>query len=154
MAGNPAGCPSSVVDVGPSPARWLPLLPTLGKNSLTRDRFPDPNIMPRILLIIVSTLTLLSSFTRAEDDEREIHLSPDGQHFVGWYDHDAGKPFGIVRAILLRSVSGSYDIWEAGTYTVTIDIDNFANNPFAGFNLNFSSLRSGTIRDGQPSGTP
>ena len=68
--------------------------------------------MPRILLIIVSILTLLSPFTRAEDDEREIHLSPDGHYFVGWYDHDAGLPFGIVRAIMLRSVSGSYDIFS------------------------------------------
>jgi hypothetical protein len=68
--------------------------------------------MPRILLIIVSILTLLSPFARAADDEREIHLSPDGHYFVGWYDHDAGLPFGIVRAIMLRSVSGSYDIFS------------------------------------------
>ena len=68
--------------------------------------------MKRILPLIVSTLTLLSVFSHAEDDAREIRLSPDGRYFVGWYDHDAGLPFGIVRPIVLRSVSDQYDIFS------------------------------------------
>jgi biopolymer transport protein ExbD len=68
--------------------------------------------MPRILLIIVSTLTLLSPFARAEDDEREIRLSPDGNYFVGWYDHDAGKPFGVVRPIIVSSVSNQHHVFS------------------------------------------
>lgn len=67
--------------------------------------------MPRILPLIVASLTLLNSFTCAEEGAREIRLSPDGHYFVGWYDHDAGKPFGLIRPILLRSVSDSYDIF-------------------------------------------
>jgi hypothetical protein len=68
--------------------------------------------MKRIRLIVVFALTLLSVFSHAEDDAREVRLSPDGRYFAGWYDHDAGLPFGIVRPIVLRSVSGSYDIFS------------------------------------------
>jgi len=68
--------------------------------------------MQRILPLVVSTLTLLSVFSRAEEGAREIRLSPDGHYFVGWYDHDAGKPFGLIRPILLRSVSDSHDIFS------------------------------------------
>lgn len=68
--------------------------------------------MQRILLLVVSTLTLLFSLARAEESAREIRLSPDGQYFVGWFDHDAGKPFGLIRPITLRSVSDSYDIFS------------------------------------------
>ena len=65
-----------------------------------------------ILLLIVSTLILPGTFTRAAEGAREVRLSPDGQYFVGWYDHDAGKPFGVVRPIVLRSVSDPYDIFS------------------------------------------
>ena len=68
--------------------------------------------MQRILPLVVSTLALLSLFARAEDDAREVRLSPDGRHFAGWYDHDAGMPFGIVRPIVVRSVAGTYDIFS------------------------------------------
>jgi hypothetical protein len=77
--------------------------------------------MPRILTFIVSFLTLLSSFTRAEEGAREIRLSPDGHYFVGWYDHDAGKPFGVVRPIMLRSVSDAYDIFSVVSVPRTTD---------------------------------
>lgn len=81
------------------------------------------------MLIIVSILALLSTDTRAEDDEREVHLSPDGQYFVGWYDHDAGKPFGIVRAIMLRSVAGSYDIFSVVSVPRSTDAEwNLTSN--------------------------
>jgi hypothetical protein len=68
--------------------------------------------MQHILPLVVSALTLLSVFARAEERAREIRLSPDGHYFVGWYDHDAGKPFGVVRPIVLRSVSDPYDIFS------------------------------------------
>lgn len=68
--------------------------------------------MQRLLPLIVSTLTLLSMFARAEEGAREVRLSPDGRYFVGWYDHDAGMPFGVVRPIVLRSVSDQYDIFS------------------------------------------
>lgn len=68
--------------------------------------------MHRILSLVVSTLSLLSLFARAENDAREVRLSPDGRHFAGWYDHDAGMPFGIVRPIVVRSVTGTYDIFS------------------------------------------
>lgn len=68
--------------------------------------------MQRLLPLVVSTLTLLTIFARAENGAREVRLSPDGRHFVGWYDHDAGMPFGIIRPIVLRSVSGSYDMFS------------------------------------------
>ncbi len=68
--------------------------------------------MHRILPFVVSTLALLSLFARAEDDAREVRISPDGRHFGGWYDHDAGMPFGIVRPIVVRSVEGTYDIFS------------------------------------------
>lgn len=63
-------------------------------------------------LLIVSSLTLPGTFTRAEEGAREVRLSPDGHYFVGWYDHDAGEPFGVVRPIVLRSVSDPYDIFS------------------------------------------
>jgi hypothetical protein len=62
--------------------------------------------------LMVSLLILLSLITRAEDCEREVRYSPDKRYFVGWYDHDAGLPFGIVRPIILSSVSGSYVIFS------------------------------------------
>ena len=100
--------------------------------------------MPRILLIIVSILTLLSPFTRAEDDEREIHLSPDGHYFVGWYDHDAGLPFGIVRAIMLRSVSGSYDIFSVVSVPRSTDAEwNSKLDPFKVLYAEFSETPHG-----------
>jgi hypothetical protein len=68
--------------------------------------------MQRLLSLIVSTLTLLGMFARAEEGAREVRLSPDGRYFVGWYDHDAGKPFGLSRPIMLRSVSDPYDIFS------------------------------------------
>ena len=68
--------------------------------------------MQRLLPLIVSTLTLLSTFVRAEEGAREVRLSPDGRYFIGWYDHDAGRPFGVVRPIVLRSVSDPYDIFS------------------------------------------
>jgi hypothetical protein len=68
--------------------------------------------MQRILPLVVSTLTLLFSFACAEEGAREIRLSPDGKYFVGWFDHDAGKPFGLIRPIILRSVSDPYDIFS------------------------------------------
>ena len=70
------------------------------------------NTSQRILPLILSTFTLLGSFARAEQGAREVRLSPDGHYFVGWYDHDAGKPFGEVRPIVLRSVSDPYDIFS------------------------------------------
>lgn len=68
--------------------------------------------MHRLLSLVVSAVTLLSALARGEEGAREIRLSPDGRYFVGWYDHDAGKPFGIVRPIVLRSVSDSSDIFS------------------------------------------
>lgn len=68
--------------------------------------------MKYILFLVIAILTPLSTLARAEDHEREVRLSPDGLHFVGWYDHNAGLPFGVVRPIMLRSVSGQYDIFS------------------------------------------
>jgi hypothetical protein len=68
--------------------------------------------MQRRIALIVSTLTFLSVSSRAEEGAREVRLSPDGLYFVGWYDHDAGRPFGLVRPIVLRSVSDPYDIFS------------------------------------------
>ena len=55
---------------------------------------------------------MLYSFACAEEVAREIRSSPDGRYFVGWFDHDAGMPFGLIRPIVLRSVSDSYDIFS------------------------------------------
>jgi len=68
--------------------------------------------MQRIHPLVVCTLTLLSVVARAEEGACEIRLSPDGHYFVGWYDHDAGKPFGVVRPIVFRNVSDPYDIFS------------------------------------------
>jgi hypothetical protein len=68
--------------------------------------------MNRISPLVVSTLTLLGISALAEEGAREVRLSPDGRYFVGWYDHDAGLPFGTVRPIVLRSVSDSYDLFS------------------------------------------
>jgi hypothetical protein len=68
--------------------------------------------MLRILALIVSMLALPSMFAQSVEHAREIRRSPDGRYFVGWYDHDAGMPFGMVRPIVLRSVSDSYDIFS------------------------------------------
>jgi hypothetical protein len=43
---------------------------------------------------------------------REIRRSPDGRYFVGWFDYDAGAPFGFVRPIVVRSASDLYDIFS------------------------------------------
>jgi len=68
--------------------------------------------MRHLLHLVASTLLLLSMFARADEGAREIRLSPDGLYFVGWFDHDAGKPFGVVRPIVVRSVSDPYDIFS------------------------------------------
>ena len=80
-------------------------------------------MMSRILPLIVSILTLLGQFTRAEAGEREIRLSPDGLYFVGWYDHDAGKPFGEVRSIILRSLSDPYGIFSVASVPRATDAE-------------------------------
>jgi hypothetical protein len=61
--------------------------------------------MNRVYPLIATFLALLSSFSHAEEDICEIRLSPDGLYFVGWFDHDAGEPFGEIRPIVFRSVS-------------------------------------------------
>lgn len=66
---------------------------------------------------ITTTLNLLavvlsSVLASAQEPAREIRRSPDGRYFVGWFDHDAGAPFGLIRPVVFRSVSDPYDIFS------------------------------------------
>jgi hypothetical protein len=45
-------------------------------------------------------------------DSTVIHYSPDKHYYIGWFDYDAGPPFGLIRLIMLRSSSDSYDIFS------------------------------------------
>lgn len=69
MAGNPAGCSSSVVDSSLSSARWLPALLTLA-----------PEIM-RLSILLITTAVLSSVWAREPVDLANGH-SPDGRYSV------------------------------------------------------------------------
>jgi|GEM_PF-1938442 len=60
------------------------------------------------LVVIVLSGTLAS----AQEPAREIRHSPDGHYFVGWFDYDAGAPFGLIRPVVFRRASDSYDIFS------------------------------------------
>jgi hypothetical protein len=58
------------------------------------------------------TVVLSSTLASAQEPAREIRRSPDGRYYVGWFDHDAGAPFGIIRPVVVRSASDPYDIFS------------------------------------------
>jgi hypothetical protein len=60
-----------------------------------------------LLAVFVST-----ALATAQEPAREIRRSPDGRYFVGWFDHDAGAPFGLIRPVVFRSASDPYDIFS------------------------------------------
>ena len=64
-------------------------------------------IYPALLATVLSL-----SAAGAEDDVREIRKSPDGLFYVGWFDHDAGPSFGIIRPVMVRSAGGIHDIFS------------------------------------------
>lgn len=57
-------------------------------------------------------VVLSSTLAGAQDPAREIRRSPDGRYYVGWFDYDAGPPFGIIRPVVVRSASDPYDIFS------------------------------------------
>ncbi len=57
-------------------------------------------------------VVLSSALGNAQEPDREIRRSADGRYFVGWFDHDAGPPFGPIRAVVVRSTSDRYDIFS------------------------------------------
>jgi hypothetical protein len=59
-------------------------------------------------------LCLLLQFASvcAATNSTVIHHSPDKRYYIGWFDYDAGPPFGLIRLIMLRSSSDSYDIFS------------------------------------------
>lgn len=61
----------------------------------------------RTMHIIIGLLLLAFSATlsSAQDLAREIRRSPDGRYFAGWFDRDAGDPFGLVRVVVVRSAT-------------------------------------------------
>ena len=66
---------------------------------------------------ISATLSLVAVFLSstlgsAQEPAREIRRSPDGRYYVGWFDHDAGAPFGIIRPVVVRSASDPHDIFS------------------------------------------
>src|SRR5687767_1534447 len=68
-------------------------------------------------MCINATLSLFavlisSVLATAQEPVREIRRSPDGRYFVGWFDYDAGAPFGLIRPIVVRSSSDFYDIFS------------------------------------------
>ncbi len=65
---------------------------------------------PALSLLLAAILT--NPFAMAQDNAREIRRSPDGRFYGGWFDHDAGAPFGIIRPIVVRSTTGVYDIFS------------------------------------------
>lgn len=66
--------------------------------------------VPAIPILLATVLSLCPA--GAEDDAREIRKSPDGLQYVGWFDHDAGLPFGIIRPVVVRSSTGCFDIFS------------------------------------------
>jgi hypothetical protein len=92
--------PASTTTLPPAALHGLPRLRDCGV------------IRPRLAMRIITTLGLLvvvlsSTLARAQELAREIRRSPDGRHFVGWFDHDAGAPFGMTRSVVFRSTSDS-----------------------------------------------
>jgi hypothetical protein len=65
------------------------------------------NVMLSVLVVLVSNALAI-----AEEPEREIRRSPDGRYFVGWFDYDAGAPFGMIRPIVFRSATDPYNIFS------------------------------------------
>lgn len=41
-----------------------------------------------------------------------VHPSPDGKFYIGWFDHDAGKPFGLCRSVTLRGPTDPHDYFS------------------------------------------
>ena len=66
------------------------------------------------LIVSLGLLIVVLSSTLASPGEpvREIRRSPDGRYFVGWFDYDAGAPFGLIRPVVVRSTSDPYDIFS------------------------------------------
>lgn len=68
--------------------------------------------MNTIRLSVFVGLLLRFDCICAEPGFTEIYYSPNNHYYVGWFDFDAGKPFGIIRPILLRSSNDPYDIFS------------------------------------------
>lgn len=64
----------------------------------------------------IAALTLASfAPVSAQELAREVRASPDGRHYAGWFDHDAGAPFGPMRVVVVRSVPDGYDLFSLVT---------------------------------------
>ncbi|MDB6152957.1 MAG: hypothetical protein JWL90_1410 [Chthoniobacteraceae bacterium] len=63
-------------------------------------------------IVLVFAVLFSVTFTSAQEPVRQVRRSPDGLYFAGWFDHDAGAPFGSVRAVVFRSATDSYDIFS------------------------------------------
>lgn len=68
--------------------------------------------MPSTAILNILALIFLSTLGNAQEPAREIRRSPDGRYFVGWFDYDAGAPFGLIRPVVFRSATDPYDIFS------------------------------------------
>ena len=68
--------------------------------------------MRKITILYALSIVLLCMTANAQESTHEVRRSPDGRFFAGWFDHDAGAPFGLMRAVVVRSATGFYDIFS------------------------------------------
>jgi hypothetical protein len=66
--------------------------------------------IPFIPILFAAVLPLCHAGDK--DDAREVRKSPDGLFYVGWFDLDAGEPFGIIRPVVVRSATDLQDIFS------------------------------------------
>lgn len=64
------------------------------------------------LPVLAALLLLALAPASAQEVVREVRPSPDGRHFAGWFDHDAGAPFFPSRVIVVRSVPDGRDLFS------------------------------------------